>query len=101
MIRIKATGGMGGDATYPYDVIMDRPYTVREFVDEVVAEKDNWGCICCVFDNPRNILGKPLCWYRYGKLEEEYASLKECEDRLVKSAHGRGGWSRYDFTLMV
>lgn len=100
MIEIKATGGMGGDATYPYDVIMDRPYTVKEFVDEVLAEKENWGCVH-VSDNPRNMLGKALCWYRYGKLEEEYASLEEYENRLVKSAHGSGGWSRYDFTLMV
>lgn len=100
MIRIKATGSMGGDATYPYDVIMDRPYTVGEFVDEVVAKKGNWGCIC-VSDNPRNILGKTLCWYSHGKLEEEYASLKECKRMQVKSAHGSGGWSRYDFTLMV
>ena len=100
MIRIKATGGMGGDDTYPYDAIMDRPYTVREFVDEVLFKKGNWGCIR-VSDNPRDALGEVLCWYSHGKLEEEYASLKECEDKQVKSANGSGGWSRYDFTLMV
>lgn len=100
MISIKATGGMGGDATYPYDVIMDRPYTVREFVDEVLAEEGNWGCIR-VSDNPRDALGELICWYRHGKLEEEYASVKKYESIQVKSAHGSGGWSMYDFTLMV
>lgn len=100
MISIKATGSMGGDSTYPYEAIMDRPYTVREFVDEILAKKENWGCIR-VSDNPRDLFGEALCWYRYGKLEEEYVTLRECESMQVKSAHGSGGWSRYDFTLMV
>lgn len=99
MISIKATGSMGGDATYPYDVIMDRPYTVKEFVDEVVAEEDNWGRID-VSDSPDNRHKEVLCWYRYGRLGE-HGMREGYEDKLVKSAHGSGGWSRYDFTLMV
>ena len=99
MIRIKATGSMGGDATYPYDVIMDRPYTVKEFVDEVVAEKGNWGRID-VSDSPDKWRKDVLCWYRHGKLDER-GMTEGYEDKLVKSAHGSGGWSRYDFTLMV
>ena len=99
MIRIKAMGSMGGDATYPYKAIMDRPYTVREFVDEVIAKKDNWGRID-VSDSPDNRRKEVLCWYQYGKLGER--GMREgYDDKLVKSAHGSGGWSRYDFTLMV
>ena len=99
MIRIKAMGSMGGDATYPYDVIMTRPYTVREFVDEVLAVKNNWGRID-VSDSTDNRRKEVLCWYRYGRLGVD--GMREgYEDALVKSAHGSGGWSRYDFTLVV
>lgn len=99
MIKKVATGWMGSDETYPYKAIMDRPYTVKEFVDEVVADKDNWGAIDVIdsSDNQRNV---PLCEYHHGEIDKPGMKVGY-EDRLVKSARGSGGWSMYDFTLVI
>ena len=98
MIDIHATGPMIGDATYPYDVIMDRPYTVSEFVDEVSSAKHNWGEIRYTTSNSDR-LGKSLCDYRHGKV------IGEIDDKIahwhVKKAWGNGGWSYYGFTLLI
>lgn len=98
MIDIKAVGPMGSDATYPYKVLMDKPYTVREFVDEVASEKPNCGVIRYT-TNTSDRFGKSLCNYRHGEL------LGEIDDsiahRQVTEAWGSGGWTRYDFTLLV
>lgn len=98
VIKLKATGHMGGDATYPYDAIMDKPYTVREFVDEVVSENRNWGVIRYT-TSTANRFGEYVCDYRYGDV------IGEIDDgianRRVTDAWGSGGWSRYDFTLLI
>ena len=98
VIKLKASGHMGGDATYPYDAIMDKPYTVREFVDEVVSGNRNWGVIRYT-TSTANRFGEYVCDYRYGDV------IGEIDDgianRRVTDAWGSGGWSRYDFTLLI
>ena len=97
MIRLRTAGPTCGDCTTPYDAVMDRQYTVQEFVDEVCSEERNWGHVN-ISQDPNNMYGKLLVDYRhgvYGEVPEQF------RDMIVKSAHGSGGWSRYDFTLMV
>ena len=97
MIRIKATGGIGGDETYPYKALMDRPYTVREFVEEVASDKRNWGTSRYTA-SAADGFGESLCDYRYGEIGELDDSIA---GRQVKEAWGSGGWSCYGFTLLV
>lgn len=98
MIDIKATGPMGGDATYPYRALMDKPYTVREFVEEIVSHKHNWGVIRYT-TNTADRFGESLCDYKWGELIGEVD--ESIASRQVTEACGSGGWSRYDFTLLI
>lgn len=42
MIKYRRTDKIGGDETAPYDVIFDREYTVREFI-EYILTRNEWG----------------------------------------------------------
>lgn len=92
MLKFVQTHGMGSDCTAPYDVELDKPYTVAEFINEVLATRKNeWGTI--------EVKGAFSLKYRYGKTEQEipeqYANLP------VKKAHASGGWSAMDYYLKV
>lgn len=40
MIKFQQTARTGGDETAPYDVILDREYTVRELIDYILTRKE-------------------------------------------------------------
>lgn len=92
MLKFVQTHGMGSDCTAPYDVELDRPYTVAEFINEVLTSRKNeWGEI--------EIKGAFSLKYRYGKTEQEipeqYANLP------VKKAHAAGGYSAMNYRLEI
>lgn len=98
MFKLMQTGPERGDCTAPYDVIFDKPYTVREFVSAVLTErKDEWGTIG--INNGHTFLGSPRMEYRYGA--GEYEPLKDFFDKPVKSATASGGWTAMDYLLTV
>ena len=44
MIKYVKTGGPYGDETSRYDVILDKQYTVKEFISAILEQnKDEWG----------------------------------------------------------
>ncbi len=82
--------GPFGDCTDLYDLRLESRTTVKEFIDEVLARKGEWGYI--------DIEDRRL-EYRYGKLlSGQFDDIKECEIIPV-SAHG--GWSRMDYELRL
>lgn len=92
MLKFIQTHGVGSDETAPYDVVLDKPYTVSEFINEVLTtRKSEWGDI--------EVKGAFFLKYRYGKAEQEipeqYAKLP------VKKAHASGGWSAMNYKLDV
>lgn len=98
MIKLKQTGPEAGDCTAPYDVILDKPYTVREFISAVLTERtDDWGYIG--INNHRSFFGSPKMEYKRGV--GEYEPLKDFYDKPVKEATASGGWSRMDYLLTV
>lgn len=88
------------DATTAYNVRFDHPYTVGEFIKEFYEDSKlgNWGSVE-IGKSSDDWFGKKLCCYHSGKWEVECP--KEYLDRVIKSAHGRGGWSMYDFVLVL
>ncbi len=87
MLKFVQTHATGGDCTAPYDVILDKPYTVSEFINEVLTtHKNEWGII--------RVRGAFSINYRYGKMEkeipEQYANLS------IKKVQAAGGWSAMD-----
>ena len=98
MFKFKRTGGPFGDCTCNYDIEFDRPYTVAEFINEVLTERsDEWGYIRVVTGNSR--YEGPKCEYRYGKLlstlPEEYL------DKHIAVCEANGGWTAMTYWLWV
>lgn len=83
---------MGGDCTASYDVELDKPYTVAEFINEVLTTRKNeWGSI--------NVKDAFYLKYRYGKTEQEipeqYANLS------VKKVKAAGGYTAMSYDVDV
>lgn len=97
MFKLKQAGREGGDCTAPYDVILDKEYTVKEFVETVVSRDGEWGYIGIAAKG--SIFGDPHCEYKWGKLL--YDLPEEIHNKKVISAKAHGGWSRMDYRLYL
>jgi len=100
MLELERTGQMSSDCVAPYDVLMDHPYTVREFVDDMLAQFPNeFGSIRLY--KRGEIWGKNTVWCKY-KCGRLLSSLPEqYMDREVYKAEAWGGFSRMDITLTL
>lgn len=98
MFRLKECGEERSDCTTSYDVILDRPYTVAEFVDEVLKRKRRGrigiytGSWCPSFTSP-------YCKYCDDKLLSSFPD--EYLNREVFSARADGGWGTMDYILKL
>lgn len=91
--KLKQTHAEGGDCTAPYDVIIDKSYTVTEFVAEVLTRNPNeWGIISIATSQGRKEVN-----YRSGKLEEALPDL--IANNTVLRVNASGGWSRMDYSI--
>ena len=90
MIKFKRTASTGGDETAPYDVIFDRQYTVREFIDYVLTRRE-WGYI--------SFRGGPYCEYRGYRLLS--AIPDEYMEACIKSVKAVGGWFKMDYRIEI
>lgn len=98
MFRLQQCGQVSGDCTAPYNVILDKVYTVEEFITTVLEHLSNeWGYIGIMDANARNIFGNPNCEYSHGKLST--AMPESFMNRKIHRAHASGGWSRMDYLL--
>lgn len=98
MFSFKSTGSVRGDCTAPYDVILDKTYTVEEFVEAVLTIHDEWGYIG--ISKKGAIFGDPKCEYRYGELITEPLP-DNVLNRKVKEAKASGGYTRMDYFLKI
>lgn len=86
------THSEGGDCTAPYDVVFNEPYTVREFIDEILKRRE-WGTIS-------------ISTLQGNSVRIEYSG-NESKDQLPASIAGApvakvdaaGGWSRMDYYI--
>jgi hypothetical protein len=99
MFKFVQSTPVGGDCTCGYEIQLDKLYTVKEFVDTVVKEKNKeWGCIG--ISDGKSIFGSPNCQYRCGELITEQLP----DDILlmpVKKASASGGYSRMDYKIDI
>jgi hypothetical protein len=96
MFKMYRAGQVRGDCTAPYDVELDKEYTVSEFVNTVLTRKE-WGYIGIYCKG--EIFGKPKCEYRGDKLL--YALPDNVLNKKVIKVKADGGWSRMDYLLWV
>ncbi len=97
MFKMRATAFPGGDCTAPYAVMLDKEYTVEEFVNAVLTNKAEWGYIG--IEHKGATFGAPNCEYKYGHLLNELPQEVLCEK--VVSARAHGGWTRMDYYLTI
>lgn len=87
------------DCTCNYTVQLNGEYTVRDFIDKVLAERSNeWGKFC-IFTG-HQVFTYPKCEYRYGSIVSN-----ELEDHIfdmsILSISANGGWSVMDYLITL
>ena len=91
-------GPQGSDCTGPYYITPKKSFTVRDFVNAVIADTREWGYIGIAA--PRTIFGSPNIKYEWGKLTTANFS-DEILNKQVLELSGSGGWSRSDYILKI
>lgn len=92
MIKLTQTSETFGDCTALYSVEMDKPYTVKEFIKQVLKRKE-WGYI-----EIENRYGDPKCEYK-GKTIITENLPEEILSQPVVKVRASGGWSRMDYII--
>lgn len=99
MFILKASTPIGGDCSRAYDVILDKEYTVEDFINVILSERfDEWGSIE-IYELYRQV-SRFSCEYKYGKMMASSLPDEYLRKKIFKvSAHG--GYTRMDYTLLV
>lgn len=100
MLGFECIGTMSSDCTTPYYFSMDHPYSVKDFIEDMLAQFPNeWGHIQLY--KRGEIWGKNIvqCEYEYSRLKtllpEKYMN------REVYMAEAWAGFSRMDIVLTL
>lgn len=99
MITFDQVTPTAGDCTAYYRVQLSVPYTVKDFVDEILTKHTgDWGCISIV--DPGLGSPYPYCRYSHGKLET--GPLPECfMTEKIKSVNSHGGWTLMNYFITL
>lgn len=87
------------DCTANYIVNLDRTYTVKEFIEEVLSTKKDESGYFLIF-NPKTYrtFDRPKCRYRYGSIISESFS-ENILQKTIKEIHANSGYTRTDYTI--
>lgn len=97
MIKLVKSSEVHQDETANYDVLLDKEYTVREFVEEILEKrKKEWGRI---YLNNSMEINNPYCEYQHGKLIKSFPN--NILDRIIIVAKAKGGWTLMDYVLIT
>lgn len=93
MLKFIQTHPPGSDCTAPYDVILDKPYTVGEFINEVLTTRSNeWGSFHLTYYTMMD--------YDRGKIIKNNIP-DECMSMRIKEVKASGGWSAMDYYIKL
>lgn len=95
--ELKCVSGPFGDCTSNYEVVFHKPYTVREFVSEVLENVHEWGDFRIV--EKGYPFGSEVSEYRYGKILTKFSD--ETLSRTIKSVKANGGWSNMTYYITL
>ena len=91
-------GPQGSDCTGSYYITPKKSFTVRDFVNAVIADTREWGYIGIAA--PRATFGNPNIEYKWGELITANFP-DEILNKQVLELSGSGGWSRSDYILKI
>jgi len=110
MFEMWSCGPARGDDTEPYSIRFirkDMP-TVREFVDYILVDmKNTWGEVCITTNSSIKSVWQLLgvldnrIKYSHSKLINGEDVLDKYGDRKIIFASADGGWTKYDYVLVV
>ena len=99
MIKFIQTSEVFGYCSDNYDVKLNKPHTVGEFINLVLVErKGEWGKF--------EIYNPDVSWLDYERYEYRYGILKDAiskeilEKRII-SIEAHGGWTQMDYLLKL
>lgn len=84
------------DHTYNYDVNLLKKLTLKEFIDEIINKKTEWGSI---YINDYNVHQKPddnKIRYENGKILSDTIPEKYL-DKEIRMITANGGWSMMNY----
>ena len=97
MFKLEQIGNMHTDETADFKVVLDKQYTVSNFIDTVLKNTSDWGYIGV--KSPNSLFGNPSCEYRYGKLLSVIP--QEYFNREIDGVTSSGGWTRMEYILTL
>ena len=92
--KMVQTSPEGGDCTAPYDIDFFESCIMKEFIDEILSDKEEWGYITINHDKTSFSIE-----YRNGELKTPIAN--EILGRKIIFAEASGGWTRMDYKLYL
>lgn len=91
-----------GDATCDYELIIEKPCTLRQFVKDVVSNKKEWGEIGITSEDPFKVFGDPYIKYKHGELLSTFPDELLDKQIDIEAEHrASGGWSRMDYLVRL
>lgn len=97
MFRFENKRNESSDATAMYDVLLNREYTVKEFIIEALETRPKeWGFIR-IKSKDDKWSETPEIEYRYGKAIKGTDLSVFPFDSKIKSIFAHGGWSNMDY----
>lgn len=104
MFRLIQTSDTRGDCTASYDVQLDKAYTIKEFLETVLANKaDEWGAFYLMVRSKRLFWQNPSCEYKKGaRTGTAWANiLLRYGERTITQVKADGGWTRMDYYIWL
>lgn len=86
-------GGPYGDATSSYEYILSRGATIKEFIELILKNKEEWGGIY-VYQGGERV---QIAEYRHGNLE--WHKIPDGSARILPKIDAHGGWSLMDYLV--
>jgi len=98
-------GPVCSDCTSQYEIILHKPYTVKEFIEEWLRDCPNdWG----YFQIGEVDKDGTVCYfgiaYENGEIRTKYKDdmlNREFMNNTIKEIGGSGGWTRSDITIHI
>lgn len=102
MFTLIQTTPTGSDCTTGYMVKLDKIYTLKEFIDAVLSNQNEWGRIIIATGDAKYSVDYPQIGYKKGKLTNIPSNItKNIIQHKVLSAIAHGGYSNMDYTIWL
>jgi GDP-D-mannose dehydratase len=101
MIKFKSVSKMYPDGMEDYVIQLNKQYSVRSFIEEVMKrDEKEWGYIG-IFDKKQSWFerGNPFIEYDRNGLKSEFS--EDIMNATIKSITANGGWSRMDYKIKI